>query len=87
MRAWLLLAVAIVVSGGGLVALAVLLRRRWLAAQQPPVIAPPRQIFTGHDEGARLRTEARRKAADAIRSRAAHVETGARVSDVLRRIK
>jgi len=83
---WLLL----LLPGGSLIYLAVWLRRRWMAREAATVaalIVPPRQVFAGQDDALRVRTEARRKAADAIRARAAHVESGARVSDVLRRVK
>ena len=53
------------------------------------LVIPKRPVprFEGHDEALRLRTEARRKAADGIRRRAASVESGAKVSDVLRVVK
>lgn len=72
------------------------LRRRWIASEEASERARvdaaiaakgQRQIFTGHDESLRLKTEARRRAADAIRSRAAHVESGAKAADVLRIVK
>lgn len=51
------------------------------------MIRPPVYRFTGTDEALRKRTEARREAAKAIRARANKVETGAPVSDVLRRVR
>jgi hypothetical protein len=87
----LLVAVAVIVPGG-LVVLAVIafLRRRiepgpdpWLEAR----ITPPKYRWNKADEGVRQRTTARRDAADRMRSRAAHVESGSAVSDLLRRVK
>ncbi len=83
---WLLL----LMPGGSLIALGVWLRRRWLAREAAAIdarIQPPIQLFKGQDDALRVRTKKRREAADGIRSRAAHVETGAPVSDVLRRVK
>lgn len=51
------------------------------------LIKPPVQIFVGLDDDLRKRTEARRKAADGIRSRAAHVESGSSVGTVLAMVK
>lgn len=48
------------------------------------LIKTPRQTFTGSDEALQARTAAKRKAADAIRLRAAKVESGAPVADVLK---
>lgn len=50
-------------------------------------IKPPRYSFTGSDEQLAARTRIRRDAADAIRSRAAKVESGAKVGDILRIVK
>lgn len=84
---WLLL-----LPGGSILFAIVWLRRRWIARDAAAIdalIVPPTYGagMTKQNDALRLRTEARRKAADAIRSRAAHVETGASVSDVLRRVK
>ena len=51
------------------------------------VIKPPILKYAGSDEGMRDRTAKRREAADKIRQRAAHVETGSKVADVLRMVK
>jgi hypothetical protein len=50
-------------------------------------IKPPTYIFTGHDDALRQRTEARRKAAEGLRTRANHVDSGEAVSNILRRVK
>lgn len=89
MTRWWPLAVLVLIGGLAITA-GVWLRRRSLARDLTRVIAeirPPTYRFTGLDEPLRKRTEAKRKAADAIRSRAALVETGAPVSDVLRLVK
>lgn len=82
-----------ILPGGCLVLAAIWWRKRWLkqaalhvdAAIRP--LGPEHYRFTGHDEPLRLRTEKRRKAADGLRGQAAHVDSGAPVSDVLRRVK
>jgi hypothetical protein len=51
------------------------------------LIRPPNYLFTGSDEQLAARTAKRRTAAENIRRRAANVETGSPVSDVLRSIK
>jgi hypothetical protein len=43
--------------------------------------------FDGFDPALRERSAQRRQAADGIRARAARVESGSRVADVLRRVK
>lgn len=65
------------------------MRWPWHRTPEPweTLIVKPRPVFTGLDEGLRKRTEARREAAKAIRARAIKVETGATVSDVLRRVR
>ena len=80
--------------GGGaavyLLAVAFLRGARRLARRYPDhalQIRPPVQSFEGFDPDVREATNKRRAAADAIRTRAAHVETGARVADVLRIVK
>jgi hypothetical protein len=51
------------------------------------LIKPPVYRYTGSDESLRDRTKARREAAQRIRGRAAQVESGGAVSELLRRIK
>lgn len=91
MTRWLALLAAVVLPGGLVIAAVVWLRRRWLANRAADLLitplGPQHYRFTGHDEALRLRTEARRKAAAGIRTRANLVESGAPVSDVLRRVK
>ena len=63
---------------------------RWLLDRylaDPMTPSQPIQKFTGFDPALRERTAARRQAADKIRVRAAHVETGVLVADVLRLVK
>lgn len=43
--------------------------------------------FAGHDDSLRVKTEAKRQAADRMRTRAARVETGSKVSEILRMVK
>ena len=52
-----------------------------------PSPAEPVEKFTGFDPALRERTALRRLAADSIRKRASHVETGAQIADVLRLVK
>jgi hypothetical protein len=66
------------------------LRRRWLAHEVEAIareIKQPIYSFVGSDEALRAKTEQRRIAADKIRRRAQSVESGAKVSDVLRMVK
>ena len=51
------------------------------------LIVPPRPLYVGTDESLRERTKARREAAQRIRGRAAQVDSGGAVSELLRRIK
>ncbi len=51
------------------------------------LITAPVYKWDRQDDALRVRTEARRKAADAMRARAAHVESGEPVSTILRRVK
>lgn len=51
------------------------------------LIKPPRILFAKSDESLRERTWKRRQAADSIRRRAAGLDAGAKVSDVLRAVK
>lgn len=51
------------------------------------LIKTPKPLFVGHDEALAKRTMERRKAADKIRVRASHIESGAPVSDVLRMVR
>lgn len=52
-----------------------------------PEIRPPVYRFTGSDEALAVRTRARRTASDAMRARAARVDGGAKVGDVLRMVR
>lgn len=86
MKPWVYVA-AVILPGGCLLLLAYWIRRRLRDAEDPMLagkIVPPVVKFAGHDDALRVRTIARRKAADAIRTRAGHIESGAPVSDVLR---
>ena len=77
--------VAIAIGSLGL--LAFRLGMRWLLdsyGDETVQLRPPVQKFVGFDPALRERTAMRRLAADKIRTKAAHVETGARVADVLR---
>ncbi len=47
-------------------------------------IRPPKYRFEGMDEALRARTEQRRRAAEGIRGRAARLESGSRVGEVMR---
>jgi hypothetical protein len=90
-------ALAIALVPGGLLVLALgLVLRAWRrrqatrdAAQVDALIAAKgaRPRFTGHDDRLRVKTHQRREAADRFRRKAAHVESGAPVSDVLRLVK
>jgi len=51
------------------------------------LIKPPVRKFAGHDEGLRKRTADKRAAAARMRGRALQVESGAPVSQLLRRVK
>ena len=51
------------------------------------LIKPPVSRFAGHDEALRKRTLDKRAAAARMRGRALQVESGAPVSDLLRRVK
>jgi hypothetical protein len=65
-------------------------RRRRTAselAHADSLIKPASYRFTGTDEAVRERTAKRRRAAAGIRTRAARVDAGAPVSDVLRMVK
>ena len=89
MRVWFTVGGALLV-GGSLAYVGWRLVMRWLLdyyLDETMRLAPPIQKFTGFDPALRERTAARRQAADKIRVRAAHVETGARVADVLRLVK
>lgn len=86
-RWWLAAAVTL---GGFVVAGGVWLRRRWLARESARInaaIKPPTYVFVGHDDRLRKRSEQRRVAAAGIRARAAKVETGAKLADVLRMVR
>lgn len=82
-------AAVLIVLAGGMGVLAWLQRRRERreAAQLAQDKRGHTYRFEGHDEALRLRTEKRRQAAESIRKRASSVESGAPVTDVLRRIK
>lgn len=90
MTRWLWL----VVPGGSAILVGYALYRLWKRSRTPfidielqKLIKPPVQKFTGHDEGLARLTRQRREAADKIRIRAAHVETGSKVADVLRIVR
>lgn len=51
------------------------------------LIKPVDQRFVGSDEALQARTLLKRKAADTIRRRAAKVESGSTVADVLRMVR
>jgi hypothetical protein len=51
------------------------------------LIRPPRQLYAGHDESLRKRTEARRDTAKRLRDRAALVESGEPLHDQIRRVR
>ena len=60
---------------------------RRVAQREPDAalcIRPPMRRFAGFDPALREMTNKRRAAAEAIRARAAHVETGARVASILK---
>lgn len=65
----------------------------WLTWSDQPdeliteLIKPPRIVHRNFDESLRERTAAKRQAADKIRARANHVESGSPVADVLRMVK
>ena len=85
MRGWVGLVLACGAAGLG-----IWLRCRWLAratAHVESLIRPPVTKFETADDQLRVVTEQRRKAADSLRARAAHVDSGAKVSDVLRIVK
>lgn len=68
------------------------LRHQWLAkaAQLADAEIAARGYsyrFEGHDDSLRVKTEAKRQAADRMRTRAARVETGSKVSEILRMVK
>lgn len=89
MRFWFTTA-AVLLVGGSLAYLGWQWGMRWLIdcyLDDPMRPSAPIQKFTGFDPALRDRTATRRQAADKIRTRAAHVETGARVADVLRLVK
>jgi len=90
-----LVAFVLVVPGGLVVTLAAWWhqRRRKQASYELSYIntrillnaAQPR--FEGHDDALRIRTERRREAANKMRTRAAKVESGEPVSDLLAMVK
>lgn len=93
MKTWPFVLVVLLALGGFLVGVYVV--ARWLrqratareVARIDGLIRPPVLKFAKHDDNLRLRTEQRRKAADGLRTRAAHVDSGSSVSDLLRRVK
>lgn len=93
MKAWILAGLALLLPGSTIVLVAFWLRRRLRTRDVDPtidaLIVPPiyGKGMETHDDALRVKTEARRKAADAIRTRAAHVESGAPVKDVLRMVR
>lgn len=93
MTRWLWL---VALPGGSLIVAAVFIGR-WISRRRRQgevgaelaqlLIKSPVVRFTGHDEALQQRTRRRRDAANQIRERAAQVESGVPVSDVLRRVK
>lgn len=90
---WVLI---LALPGGAFIAAAVVLRLLWKRhqaaidradAELDARITAPVQKFAGHDEGLAKLTRQRREAADQMRRRAGHVESGAAVSDVLRLVR
>lgn len=84
----------LVLPGGSLIVIALAIgwlvrraRQQSVDAEIQALIKTPVHKFTGHDEALWKRTKDRREAAHKIRVRAAKVETGAPVSDILRRVK
>ncbi len=66
---------------------------RWKAQHQQQIadlrhaeglIKKPVQVFAGHDDALRIRTELKRDAAARLKKRAHKVESGESVSDILR---
>lgn len=89
MKFWFTAAATLLV-GWSLAYLGWQLGMRWLLDRymdDPLMPSAPIQKFTGFDPALRERTAMRRLAAEKIRMKAAHVETGARVADVLRLVK
>lgn len=89
MRVWILLVTSAMVLMG---AVLVIGRRRWLRRERAAVevrIAANRAVplFATVDDSLRLKTNARRDTADRMRARAAHIESGASASQVLRMVK
>lgn len=69
-------------------------RRRWLARERHAIDQRieanrprPKPDFMKADDSLRVRTMARRDTADRLRSRAAHVESGASAAQILRAVK
>lgn len=52
-----------------------------------PPLSKERYLYLNADESLRERTAKKRQAADVIRTRAAKVESGSPVSEILRRVK
>ena len=91
MKPWLIV-VAAIVPGGSLLLLAAWAWKRWMTVTDTKIdtlIVPPsfRPGMEKQNDSLRVKTEARRKAAASMRTRAAHVESGAPVCDLLRRVK
>lgn len=90
MKPWVPIALVILMPGGWILALAWWLRRRWVrrsAQHADTLIRPPIWRFRRSDDTLRVKTEQRRKAADGIRQRAVHIESGATAADVLKLVR
>lgn len=86
MKPWVYVA-AVFLPGGCLLLLASWIRRRLRDVEDLMLagkIVPPVVKFAGHDDALRVRTIARRKAADAIRSRSNRVASGERLGSLLK---
>jgi len=87
----LLIVLAVVLGPVGIALALAVVVRRYVADQPDPWIEKritrPRYRWEKADEALQQRTAARREAAHRIRTRAAHVESGSPVSELLRRVK
>jgi flagellar basal body-associated protein FliL len=84
---WLLIVAVVIVVMVAFAWLVAWLCQRSLGRQDrntADLIKPPVYKFYGQDDALRVRAEQRRKAAGALRSHAARVESGVRPADVVR---